>query len=163
MADKPSILQRTILLVEDDTSWHKILTRLLRAEDFNIVNAFDYSDALNKLQHLYPVPELAIVDLNLPSSLPQHVYDGLHVLTALRARGIYAIILSGFLREVAESVAQRPEVYDVVDKLRFTDENFIEHFLAKVHAAMAHAAAARQAEGKLLVQQDRLRCLLLPS
>jgi CheY-like chemotaxis protein len=154
--------QRTILVVEDKTEWHKALNSLLKPEGFNVVNAFDYGDALKQLEHLHPSPELAIVDLKLESSVPQPTYDGLHVLTALRDKGSYAIVLSGFLREVAEVIAKRPEVYDMVDKLRFTDDGFTEHFLAKVHAGVAHAVAARRAEGKLLEQQERLRHLPLP-
>lgn len=139
----------TILIVEDESHWHTNLQNLLQPYGFRLLHAFDYSDALNQLQQHDPPPELAIVDLKLPSSLPQHLYDGLAVLTALHQKGVYALVLSGVLREVAETIAKRPEVYEVVDKLRFTDAGFLDHFLAKVHAALAHALSCRRAEGQL--------------
>jgi CheY-like chemotaxis protein len=153
----------TILIVEDESHWHTNLQHVLQPQGFRLLHAFDYSDALKQLQQRNPPPELAIVDLKLPSSLPQHLYDGLTVLTALRQKGIYALVLSGVLREVAETIAQRPEVYEVVDKLRFADAGFLDHFLVKVHTALTHALACRRAEGQLHEQQERLDRLPLPS
>lgn len=152
----------TILIVEDESHWHTNLQHLLQPQGFRLLHAFDYSDALNQLQQHDPPPELAIVDLELPSSLPQHLYDGFAVLTALHQKGIYALVLSRVLREVAKAITKRPEVYEVVDKLRFTDEGFLDHFLAKVQAALAHAVSCRRAEGQLREQQERLDSLPLP-
>jgi class 3 adenylate cyclase/CheY-like chemotaxis protein len=153
--------KRTILIVEDDPTWQNSLTSLLDHAGFNVTNAFDYSDALNQLRRSHLLPDLAIVDLNLLSSVQQETYDGFPVLTALRDRGIYAIIVSGYARYAVDSISARPEVYDVVDKMRFTDENFIEHFMAKVNGAIAYAEADHQAEGKMLEQQERLRSITL--
>ena len=154
----------TILIVEDAPVWQHMLRSLLQQEGFNVVSAFDYSDALHQLQSLYPPPELAIVDLVFPSSQSQHAYDGLHILATLRAKGLYAIVLSGVLPGVVESLAGRPEVRDLIDKVHFTTQDFTEHFfLAKVRAAVAYAQAARRAEGKLLEQQNRLHSLLPPT
>jgi CheY-like chemotaxis protein len=154
-------LSRTILIVEDDPVWQSRLTALLRREDFKVINAFDYGDTLNQLQRLIPLPELAIVDLELQSSIPQQSYDGLQVLTALRQKAIYAIILSAYIRDIADDIPKRPEVYHVVDKLRFVDESFEKFFITKVNEAVLQAQVARWAEGRLFDQQQRLRNLPL--
>src|SRR5262249_51542477 len=146
----------------DEPLWQANLTDLLHRAGFNVVSAFDYSDALNQLQRLSPLPALAIVDLDLPSSIPQEGWDGLRILTVLREKGIFAIVVSVNTRPSAESLPARPEVYDVVDKVRFTAPDFEQYFVAKVHAAVGHAVRARQAEGKLLEQQNRLRRLAPP-
>jgi CheY-like chemotaxis protein len=148
--------ERRILIVEDDPLWQASLTALLRREDVQVSSAFDYSDALNKLRQLTPLPLLAIVDLELPTTVPQSGFDGLEVLTAVRDKGIYAIVLSGHVRQVAESISKRPEVRDLVDKLRFTSEGFDAFFVAKVNEAVAYSEEARWAEGKMPDQQERL-------
>jgi CheY-like chemotaxis protein len=149
----------TILIVEDEPAWHEDLQRVFRSRGWHLLHAFDYSDALNQLQQCVPAPDLAIVDLKLPSSFPQPLYDGLAVLTALRAKSVYAVVLSAVLREVAEAVAERPEVCDVVDKLRFSEAGFLDYFLAKIDKALAYARACRRAEGQLREQHERLNSL----
>jgi CheY-like chemotaxis protein len=132
------------------------LTSLLTRADFDVVHAFDYSDVVTQLTHRQPLPDLAIVDLELPSSVSQPGYDGLQVLTMLRRTGIYAVVVSGYIREVIDTIADWPEVCDVVDKLRFADDGFAAYFLAKIDQALALAEANRRTEGKSPEQQRRL-------
>lgn len=151
--------QRTILIIEDDPAWQSSLTSMFVRNGFNVLSTFDYNEALNQLLLTNPLPILAIVDLDLPTSAPQNGYDGIRVLAALREKGVYAIVLSRYIPNVTDSVAGQPEIRDLVDKLRFISDGFSEFFMAKVRDAVAYAEAARRAEGKMLDQQDRLRNL----
>ncbi len=145
-----------ILIVEDASLWQASLTSLLTRADFDVAHAFDYSDVLTQLAHRHPLPRLAIVDLELPNSVSQQGYDGLRVLTVLRRKGIYAIVVSGYIREVIDTISDWPEVCDVVDKLRFADDGFAEYFLAKIDKAFALADTNQRSEGKSPDQQKRL-------
>ncbi len=145
-----------ILIVEDASLWQVSLTSLLTRADFDVVHAFDYSDVVTQLTHQQLLPNLAIVDLELPNSQSQEGYDGLRVLTALRRKGIYAVVVSGYIREVIDTISDWPEVCDVVDKLRFTDDGFAAYFLAKIDKGLALAEANQRTEGKSPDQQRRL-------
>lgn len=155
--------EKTILLVEDEEVWRDHLSTLLRRHGFDVITALDYTDAFNKIKRLDPSPILAIVDLKLPTSDSDEPLDGFHVLTALRKRGMYAIVVSGFTRKNSGLLAGREEVYDTVDKVQFASEDSFEYsFLEKIWAAISHARLDREAEGKLLQQQNRIRDLPLP-
>jgi len=154
-----------ILLVEDDPTWQTILTSLCEGAGHVVVAAYDASAALHHSRRLSPPPVLALVDLELLSSAPQHpAYDGLQVLTAFRDQGIYTVVVSGNIPHAQESLVGRPEVYDLVDKYHFSKAGFGNNvFLATVHRAVAHAEADLRAEGQLPEQQAYLRSLSLPS
>lgn len=151
----------TIFLIDDDPLWHHSVGSLLANAGLEVLHAFDYSDAIHQLPRLPSPLTLAIVDLHLPSSVPQPLHEGFHVLTALRQHGLYAIVLSAFLRDSSTWLGQHPEVLDVVDKTRFADGGFSAFFVEKIQKALAATTAARQAEGKMSDQQNRLRELLL--
>ena len=156
---------RTILLVEDDRDWQMMLTSLCQGAGFNVVQAFDANAARHLIQSASPLPVLAIVDLKLRNSAPQQDYEGLQLLTALRDRGIYAIIVSGNVPYVMDSLMERPEIRRLVDKEHFaTDGGFgSDVFMPWVCDAVAYAEAARHAEGQLPEQQNRLHLLPPPS
>ncbi len=156
VTEEPS---RSILIVENESIWQTSLTSMFTRVGFEVAHAFDYSDVLTQLARPHALPDLAIVDLNLPNSQTQEDFDGLRVLAALRRKGVYAIVVSGYIREVVDSISDRPEICDVVDKVRFADDGFTEYFLAKVEKAMALAEANQRTEGKLPEQQVRLRQL----
>ena len=151
----------TILLVEDERPWQTMLTTLCQAEGFRVVQAYDAIAALHHVQGTAPIPMLAIVDLELRSSASQQDYAGLQLLTALRDRGIYAIVVSGHIPSAQNALMGRPEIRRLVDKAHFSaDENFgHDVFIPWVCEAMAYAEAARHAEGQLPEQLVRLRRL----
>jgi CheY-like chemotaxis protein len=153
---------RTILLVEDELQWQTMLTELCAKAGYSVVQVFDANAALQQLESLSPSPVLAIVDLELYNSAPQQDYEGLQFLTILRNRGIYAIVVSGNIPLVRNSLMGRPEIYRLVDKAHFTDADFGDNiFIPWVRDALAYAEAALQAEGELPEQQARLRRLTL--
>ncbi|MEA2533740.1 MAG: hypothetical protein QOJ93_1551, partial [Actinomycetota bacterium] len=67
----------TILLVEDDASVRELLKVLLEVEGYDIVEASDGQDGLEKAGELRP--DLMIVDLMMPQ------VDGERVISRLRA------------------------------------------------------------------------------
>jgi len=150
-----------ILLVEDDLSWQVMLTNLCQAEGLRVTQAFDAIAAQLHIQGAEPLPFLAIVDLELRSSVAQQDYAGLHLLTSLRDRGIYAIVVSGHIPSAEDALMGRPEIRRLVDKAHFTaNENFgHDVFMPWVCEAMAYAEAAWHAEGQLPEQLARLRRL----
>lgn len=152
---------QTILLVEDELPWQTMLAELCKTAGFSVVQVFDVHAALHQLQNVYPPPVLAIVDLKLQDSAPQQDYEGLRFLNDLCDRGVYMIIVSGYIYRVRDSLIGRPEIHQLVDKAHFTaDENFGNQvFIPWVRDAVAHAVAALQAEGQLPEQQERLRLL----
>lgn len=158
-APEPESQRGNILIVENETMWQTSLTSLFTRAGFKVAHAFDYSDVLTQLARPYSLPDLAIVDLDLPNSQAQQGFDGLRVLTALRRKGIYAIVVSGYIHEIIDSISDRPEICDVVDKVRFIDDGFAEYFLAKVDKALTLAEADKRTEGKLPEQLERFRQL----
>ena len=152
-----------ILLVEDERLWQTMLTTLCQAAGFRVAQAFDAIAALHHLHGTAPLPALTIVDLKLRNSAPQQDYEGLQLLTVLRDRGIYALVVSGNIPYAQDALTGRPEIRRLVDKAHFTaDEKFgCDVFLPWVCEAVAYAEAARHAEGQLLEQQERLRRLAL--
>lgn len=147
----------TILIVEDEVLWQRNLASLLQRANYQTVQAFDYSDALVQLQNLSHLPILAIVDLVLPNSNNPEKFVGYQMLDYLRQRGIYAIVLSAHIPRKVTFFEEHPEIIDVVDKLRFTDQDFESFFLEKVITAVSLAQDARQAEGKTQKQQQKLQ------
>ena len=61
MADGP-----TILYVEDDSNNRTLVRRILLVEDFNVVEAPTAADALRILEVEGLVPDLILMDINMP-------------------------------------------------------------------------------------------------
>ncbi len=155
---------QTILVVEDDLSWQTMLTDLCRSAGFQVVQAFDAQAACHQIDSSVSRPILAIVDLKLQSSALEQEYAGLQLLTTLRDRDMHTIVVSGNIPAVQDVLIGRAEIRHLVDKAHFaTAEAFgREVFLPWVREAVTYAQAARQAEGLLPEQQQRLQALDLP-
>ncbi len=155
------IPNRMILLVEDELPWQTMLTNFCQVAGFRVTQAFDAIAALHHLRGTEPLPTLAIIDLELRSSVLQQDYAGLQLLTALRDRGIYTIVVSGHIPNAQDVLMGRPEIRRLVDKAHFTaDENFGRDVFAPwVCEAMAYAEAAQHAEGQRPEQLARLHRL----
>ena len=74
-----------ILIVDDDTSVHRALTRLLSRAGFNNVKATDEPERVVDLFETFE-PDLLILDLNMPEM------DGFAVLTQLREKSLDLLI-----------------------------------------------------------------------
>ena len=152
----------TILIVDDEPEWQTNLKMLCQSAGYHVVMTSDGPGAIHQSQRLRPPPMLALVDLKLLSSAPQHssLEAGFEVLTAFREKGIYTLVVSGNIHLAPQSLVGRPEIYALVDKYHFYHQGFAEDvFMVTVHNAVAYAVAARWAEGQLPEQQTRLNSL----
>ncbi len=70
-------MQKTILIIEDEPTLQKALTKSLEAEGFKIENALDGETGLNK--SLASPPDLILLDLVLPQK------NGFEVLSELKS------------------------------------------------------------------------------
>lgn len=156
--------KQTILVVDDELSWQTMLTDLCRSAGFQVVQAFDAQAACHQIDSSVSRPILAIVDLNLQSSALEQEYAGLQLLTTLRDRDMYTIVVSGNIPAVQDVLIGRAEIRQLVDKTHFAMAGAFgrEVFLPWVREAAAYAQAARQAEGLLPEQQQRLQALDVP-
>jgi CheY-like chemotaxis protein len=156
----------TILVVENESEWQRILTILCRSVGYHVVSAVDANEAFYYIIRLDPPPILALVDLHLPSSTPMSAYDGVEVLTACRDNGLYSIVVSSRMGDMGEEERDKirgyPEVLAVVDKYHFhTNSDYAnDFFIPRLQEAVAYAEAARHAEGQSPKRQECLRnCL----
>lgn len=155
--------QLPILVVEDDRSWQTMLRGLCQAAGFQVEQVFDVPAAEHYLQGVTQPPILAIVDLHLRTSASQQTYEGVRLLTRLRERGVYAMVVSANIPYAQDMLMGRPELRRLVDKAHFeADPDFgRDIFVPWVHEAVAYATAARHAEGQLPAQQACVRALSL--
>lgn len=155
--------QTHILVVEDDRTWQTMLRGLCQSAGWQVAQVFDVADAEHYLQGAGPLPTLAVVDLHLRNSVPQQTFEGIRLLTRLRDRGIYAIVVSGNIPYAQDMLTGRPEIRRLVDKAHFANDKDFgrDVFLPWMHEAVAYAEAAQQAEGQRPAQQACLRSLSL--
>jgi two-component system chemotaxis response regulator CheY len=68
------------MVIDDSRAMRAILARMLRALGFDVVEAANGQEALDRLQTLRELPVIALVDWNMP------VMNGLDFVTKVRAR-----------------------------------------------------------------------------
>ncbi|GAB5490409.1 MAG: response regulator [Phototrophicaceae bacterium] len=82
----------TVLSIDDDESARTLFEMMLKRSGFNVVQAVDADDALEKLENL--VPDLIMTDIQLPGM------NGLELTSLIRERpefnNIPIIVLSAF-------------------------------------------------------------------
>lgn len=72
------------LVVDDSRAIRSVISRMLREMGYSVVEAGNGQEALDQLAAVGFVPDLALLDWNMP------VMDGFTLLTALRADAKYA-------------------------------------------------------------------------
>lgn len=113
------------LLVEDDAGWRSVLTELLEEAGYAPRTAASYAEALGLVRR--GGLKVAVVDLNLASSLAEHNRDGLRLLSALREAGVPAVVVSGTAGpELVEQVYRDHEPHACLEKQRFDRQAFRE-------------------------------------
>ena len=70
----------TAMVIDDSRAMRAILARMLRALGFDVVEAANGQEALDRLKHLRELPVVALVDWNMP------VMNGLDFVTSVRSR-----------------------------------------------------------------------------
>ena len=99
----------TILVVEDDPSWH-LLYKLWFEPKYQIIIATSFATAIGPLLNQEPV--VVITDLKLEDPLEPENRHGRHILNVAYALSIPTIVVSGLLTESLRT--QLPIYYGVV-------------------------------------------------
>ena len=83
-----------ILVVEDKTKWQAMLSALLTQAGYEVRNAYGHGQALFEIAR--ERIDLVILDLDLPGShlRAQQRFEGEDLLDALKAKGIFTIIVT---------------------------------------------------------------------
>jgi two-component system chemotaxis response regulator CheY len=68
------------MVIDDSRAMRAILARMLRALGFDVVEAANGQEALDRLKHMRDLPVVALVDWNMP------VLNGLDFVVAVRQR-----------------------------------------------------------------------------
>jgi two-component system chemotaxis response regulator CheY len=68
------------MVIDDSRAMRAILARMLRALGFDVVEAANGQEALDRLKHLRELPVVALVDWNMP------VMNGLDFVMSVRSR-----------------------------------------------------------------------------
>ena len=60
------ITKKRILIIDDDESFHQLLTPLLKREGYQVFSALNGKEALTMLDEIEPVPNLILLDVAMP-------------------------------------------------------------------------------------------------
>lgn len=123
-------MENTILVVDDNHIFAKILKDKLNDMEYNVITAYDGEEALEKIS--LEKPELVILDLNLPK------IDGLEVLRRLKHKDTdtMVIVLSGYKTfEIAIS-AMKLGAYDCLTKS--ADDTKLKDSIKEAFAAIRY-------------------------
>src|SRR5688572_29527173 len=94
--DAPPPPSRVVLVVDDESMLRNLLSRLLRMEGYEVIEASDGEEALAQLEAGHP--DLVLLDVMMPAR------DGLDVLGDLRQTSDVPVILVSALGEEADRV-----------------------------------------------------------
>jgi CheY-like chemotaxis protein len=116
-------VRKWILVADDDKAIRKLLVRVLSEAGYAVVAARDGVAALALARQV--LPHLIILDLRMPRM------SGLQFLT--HSRPIPVIVLSGYLRDLPDDLASKPNIVAQLEKpvsldlLRSTVRRALEH------------------------------------
>jgi len=114
-----------ILVVEDEKTLSEIISLKLQEEGFEVDNAFDGEEALQKLTTSSSLPDLVLLDILLPK------VNGLEVLTKIRQDGnekltsIPVLIFSNFAHEEEVQKAKDLGAVDYIVKAAFSPAEIV--------------------------------------
>lgn len=122
-----------ILVVEDEKTLAEIISLKLQEEGFEVNNAYDGEEALQKLTQSSSLPDLVLLDILLPK------INGLEVLAKIRQNGnekltsIPVLIFSNFAHEEEVQKAKDLGAVDYIVKAAFSPAEIV----TKVKAVLA--------------------------
>lgn len=122
-----------ILVVEDEKTLAEIISLKLQEEGFEVDNAYDGEEALQKLTQPSSLPDLVLLDILLPK------VNGLEVLAKIRQNGnekltsIPVLIFSNFAHEEEVQKAKDLGAVDYIVKAAFSPAEIV----TKVKAVLA--------------------------
>jgi len=136
-----------------------MLSTALDKAGYEVKQARHHGEALTMLGH--DKYELVILDLRLEGSLKQTRFEGEDLLETLNDKGLFSIIVTSFTtpetdRRLVDRYG-RYGMFRIVDKLRFSEEGYLDReFLVLVAEALHEADQADQANGLTDEQLNRL-------
>lgn len=115
-------MAKTILVIEDDKFLRELISRKLKEEGFDIVEAIDGEEGIKKVKEVKP--DLILLDLILPG------IDGFEVLSQMREKlnlsSIPVIILSNLGQKEDIEKGLKMGAIDYLIKAHFTPGEIIE-------------------------------------
>jgi DNA-binding response OmpR family regulator len=139
------------LVVDDDVVLADLVAFTLRREGFQVIQARDGENALQRWND--EKPDIVILDLNLPKTVPP--IDGFTVLSQIREKGDTPVIL----------LTVRGEEDDIVHGLKLGADDYIvkpfspRQFVARVQAVLRRSARGADSSllqaGALVLDTDR--------
>ncbi len=130
-----------ILVVDDDASIRKVVSRYLAAEHFDVIEAVDGADAVRKAA---TEVDLIVLDIAMPG------IDGLEVLRQVRSRSTVPVIL----------LTARTDEVDVLVGLSLGADDYItkpfspRQLVARVHAVLRRTQGSAGVTGDVLQRGD---------
>jgi DNA-binding NtrC family response regulator len=117
LAKPNSHRRRRVLLAEDDTAMRELMTRTLRRHGFDVIEARNGYETLERLAHgLIHEPQiwfdLVISDVRMPG------YDGLNILASIKQLPNYVpvILITAFGTSATHAAAVRLGAFALLDK-----------------------------------------------
>ncbi len=148
IAPKPSASAGHVLIVDDNPDIVKVIHRILSTQDYQISEATDGAEAIEKVQALRP--DLLLLDIMLPK------IDGLEVCRRLKANastaGIMIILVTG-----RASVDHRVQGFDAGADDYIPKPFHVPELLARTRTAMRlkHLTDDLEAQNELLIKSQR--------
>ncbi len=120
-------MSKSIMIVEDDQSFHDLYTAMLEDTDYGIIRAYDGDDALAKLEE--KKPDLIILDILLDMVTGDTFF--LHLKGIPGCADIPVIIVSSFPKRNYKSLSDVDPNLVFLDKT-VTKEKLIEEINARI-------------------------------
>ncbi len=118
---------KTIMIVEDEQSFHDLYTAMLEDMDYGIIHAYDGDDALSKLEE--EKPDLIILDIVLDMMTGDTFF--LYLKSMPEFADIPVIVISSFPKQNYKSLKDVEPNLVFLDKT-VTNEKLIEEIKAKI-------------------------------
>ncbi|MHC4182117.1 MAG: response regulator [Planctomycetota bacterium] len=118
---------KTIMIVEDEQSFHDLYTAMLEDMDYRIIHAYDGDDALSKLEE--KKPDLIILDIVLDMMTGDTFF--LYLKSMPEFADIPVIVISSFPKQNYKSLKDVEPNLVFLDKT-VTNEKLIEEIKAKI-------------------------------
>ena len=111
-------MSKTIMIVEDDQSFHDLYDAILEDTDYGVIRAYDGDDALEKLEK--KPPDLIILDIVLDMITGDTFF--LYLKSMPEYEDIPIIIVSGVCRSEYKSLKSIDQELVFIDKAQIGDK-----------------------------------------
>ena len=148
----PQSFRGKALLVEDDAGWRELLRELLAEVGLAAVECTSFAEARGHLKNEDWL--LAVLDLQLSSSVEKENQDGLKLLGVLRESEIPTVVVSGTSStEVVEKVFEEKDILGFFEKQNFQRRAFLELLEGALQPSALDVLTERERETLELLAQ----------